>query len=176
MAAYSLANYAAACKVCNSVLKSDAFPIDGVRGVPTEEGTTLRDKEKPFLCYPIGRSDADPETLIEFVGTIARPAGSRGRKKKRGQVIIKFFRLNDRDELQLQRAEKIVTVGNLLEREEAGIPSPNHERLLETIVADNAPHAACVRAFFLRWADDREFARSLLRGAEETVLELGSAP
>lgn len=167
--AYDLRNYATACKTCNSSLKSAAFPIAGPRGVVPEGFVALRNREKPYLCYPIGNGDVDPETLIDFVGTVARPAGSRGYKRQRAEVMIEFFKLNERDELHLERSNEIAAIGYLLEKIEAGTDVPRHETWLEGTLADNQPHAACKRSFRRHWDDDRAFAKRLLDEARELI-------
>lgn len=173
--AYDLKNYAAACKTCNSSLKSDAFPIAGARGVAASDVDALKTLEKPFLCYPIGVLDDDPETLIDFVGTVARPARARGHKRRRAEVIIEFFKLNSRDELHFERASAISLVGVALEKIERNEQVERFQRLLLGAQADNQPHASCKRAFVKLWDDDRPLAKQLLEGAQELTFTMNVA-
>jgi hypothetical protein len=77
--AYDLGNYAACCKPCNSARKSNYFPIAGKkRGTKHVSVTALNKMERPFLIYPLGKSDADPESLIGFNGILAMPVHATG--------------------------------------------------------------------------------------------------
>ncbi len=169
--AYELENYAAACKICNSTLKSNCFPIAATRGVSADKGTALRNKEKPYLCYPIGKGDADPETLIDFIGTIARPHGRSGHKRRRAEVMIDFFGLNRRDELHFQRAKELMLLGLVLQKIDAGDASRDWQADADSLIADSMPHAACKRAFLRRWQEARPFAEQLLDAATEVALK-----
>ncbi|MCP4156877.1 MAG: hypothetical protein GY757_54695 [bacterium] len=71
MLAYHIFNYTAACKICNTTLKSNYFPIAGTRGAPTGNLKAINKTEKPLLIYPLGAIDTDPEKLITFMGIIA---------------------------------------------------------------------------------------------------------
>jgi|SRR5262245_654869 len=62
--AYHLFNYGTACKACNSPLKSDYFPVPAGRGNVPADPAALTAAEAPFLIYPIGDMDEDPETLM----------------------------------------------------------------------------------------------------------------
>lgn len=91
---YHLFNYAAACKPCNSILKSDFFPIAGTYNfdiLDSASGTS----ELPYLLYPIGDIDADPEDLIEFHGLSPMAKHSSGHNLDRALVTIQFFNLDD---------------------------------------------------------------------------------
>lgn len=169
--AYDLKNYAAACKTCNSSLKSDAFPIAGTRGNSELSLAELKRLEKPYLCYPIGKSDIDPEELIDFVGTVARPSGSRGYKRRRAEVMIEFFKLNERDELQYERAEQITLIGFALEKVERNENRARFEQKIHNSIADNQPHAACKRAFLNLWNSNRSLAKRLLSRAQDLAYD-----
>ena len=74
--AYHPFNYAVACKPCNTVLKANYFPIAGRRKAarrPPARGT-----ERPFLIYPIGDLDNDPENLISWRGCHPQPVSANG--------------------------------------------------------------------------------------------------
>ncbi len=144
--AYDLENYAASCKACNSALKSNYFPVGDARGQAAVGFKALL-KEKPFLCYPLGDLDADPEDLVSFVATIATPKAKDGHARERGQIIIDFFDLNGRDVLHQQRAQMIAMVGGALAAHAAGTATATDEEVIKKI--DNAalPHASCLRSF-----------------------------
>lgn len=65
--AYHLLNYVTACRKCNSPLKASFFPIAGSRGAQSEDPVSLRG-EAPFLLYPLGDLDEDPEEVLTFDG------------------------------------------------------------------------------------------------------------
>lgn len=154
--AYDLENYAAACKACNSPLKSDYFPIAGRRAKTKRSYDPLR--EKPYLCYPIGANDVDPETLITFKATMAVPVAASGHARLRGEVIIDFFQLNDRLQLHRERARMISILGSALKSIEVGIDVAVNTQVVSRMEGVHVPHSACLRAFRRSWDLDRPFA------------------
>ena len=90
--AYNPLNYAAACKTCNSILKRTYFPIAGTRNATARDPAGMAG-ERPFLLYPIGDADDDPEDLIEFAGLSPQARGT-GFRKQRALVTIWLFDLN----------------------------------------------------------------------------------
>lgn len=175
--AYDIRNYAASCKVCNTTFKLNFFPVAGARGIA---GTAVADlsRERPFLCYPIGDVDEDPEGLVTFVATTAVPAAKRsGHKQRRGRIIIDFFGLNEREQLHRERARMIGLFGSALKAEAAGRASPVDRQVLARLEAPVLPHAACVRAFKRLWASDpatAERAYDLCRAFSAS--DAGTAP
>lgn len=144
--AYDVENYAASCKACNSSLKSNFFPVAGRRGAVAENARALS-AEQPFLCYPLGDLDEDPEELLSFVGTIARPKATDEHRRRRGQIIIDFFDLNGRDQLHRQRAQMISMVGGALAARHAGTATDVDAKVISLIDSPALPHASCVRSF-----------------------------
>lgn len=166
--AYSLGNYAASCKVCNSTFKHIYFPVAGARGpVPAQPEALFA--EEPFLCLPLGSGDEDPENLIRFVVTTAIPAADNGPLRDRGQVIIDFFGLNKRDDLHRERAQMIGLLGNALANRADGHGREVDERIIARMEGDNIPHANCVRSFRRLWETDEPLARR----AHDLCLEFG---
>jgi hypothetical protein len=151
--AYDLQNYAASCKVCNTIFKLNFFPIAGTRGVTPASATTLM-IEKSFLCYPIGDIDADPESLVTFSATTAVPAASDGHDHWRGRIIIDFFGLNDREQLHRERARMIALFGGAMRAVKNGTATDDDRELIGQMHSPALPHAACVRAFKRLWATD----------------------
>ena len=100
--AYHPLNYLTACKTCNTILKSDYFPVAATR-VTTGGHPHDYDGEQPFLPYPIGDFDVAPETLIGFEGIFAIPIGTNEAERRRAEVTIDFFQLNNREDLRRQR-------------------------------------------------------------------------
>ncbi|MGN7713714.1 hypothetical protein [Agrobacterium radiobacter] len=144
--AYDHRNYAVSCKICNSTCKSNYFPIAGIRGADQETLDELA-SEEPYLCYPLGSGDKDPEELVTFNATVAIPAAPGGHDRRRGQVIIDLFELNKRDELHGQRAAMISLFGMALRLKHAGIATPKELKIIDLMDAPFIPHAGCVRAF-----------------------------
>ena len=95
--AYDPFNYAVACKPCNTVLKANYFPIAGQRRRAARRPPS-RDTERPFLIYPIGDLDDDPEDLIAWRGCHPLPANARGFDGLRAMVTIAIFKLDDPNE------------------------------------------------------------------------------
>jgi hypothetical protein len=126
-------------------LKADYFPIAGKRVTAKPSAASLK-KEKPYLCYPIGNSDEVPEKLVTFVATTAVPASASGHRRRRGQVIIDFFKLNDREQLHRERARMIVS---------------DNEQLATGLLASHIPHTGCLRAYRRLWQKDNNLAREL---------------
>ena len=115
-------NYASACKPCNSTLKKDHFPIGGTYNLDAENPATLT-AEKPYLIYPIGDIDEDPEDVIEFHGLSPRPVAAGGHRRDRALVTIEFFKLDDADarkHLYRDRAILIMALFPLLEKTRQG--------------------------------------------------------
>lgn len=156
--AYELRNYAASCKVCNSIFKLNFFPVASPRVAP---GCAVEDllTEKALLCYPLGELDEDPEELVTFVLTTAVPTHRAGGQAERGGIIIDFFGLNKRDNLHRERALMIGSAGPLLLERDQGIASPQTLAVLGRLKEPHIPHAACVRAFLKLWDDDPETAQ-----------------
>lgn len=146
--AYALLNYAAACKTCNTPLKSDFFPVLGRRRTKASDPRACA-SERPLLIYPIGDVDEDPASLISFHGLLCRPVHDSGDAYRRALVTIEFFALNAREELLYQRAQQIVTLFRLHPVADVGVR--------EALCEDSAPHSNCTRAFWnLMQADPQE--------------------
>jgi hypothetical protein len=113
---YEIGNYLSSCKVCNTIHKLDFFPIASKKRIFSTSNPSRLLKEKPFIPYPIGSSDVDPEALITFQGYLCIPAANSGELRNRALVVIDFFGLNDRDTLMKERAESIAVAWAMLER------------------------------------------------------------
>lgn len=169
--AYDLENYAAACKPCNSILKKDFFPVAGVaRGAAGSDIAALNQLERPFLIYPFGDTDTDPETLITFEeGIVAVPAAVQGLDQLRARVTIDFFRLNDREELWDERfrvIEKVWLAARNSMLEANAERRAAAERSLKAAVSSDAPHASCARTFRRILVEDLDAAWRQFQAAE----------
>ncbi|MGO4319351.1 hypothetical protein [Agrobacterium sp. MCAB5] len=158
--AYELENYAASCKVCNTSLKLNYFPIAGDRGSILATVDDLSN-EQPYLCYPFGDLDDDPETLMTFVATTAVPTASDEFKKRRGQTIIDFFDLNGREQLHRERARMIAMCGSALMADAEGEATDQDQLVIARMDSPVLPHSNCLRAFKRSWATDKELARQI---------------
>ncbi|WP_397399760.1 hypothetical protein [Phenylobacterium sp.] len=151
--AYDLQNYAASCKVCNTTFKLNYFPVGKNRGAVSSSVAALAGEE-PYLCYPIGTVDVDPQTLMTFVATTAVPASGSVAEARRGQVMIDFFGLNQRDILHRERARMIAILGAALRAVSDGVGTTTDQRVIQRMREPLVPHAACVRAFSKLWQSD----------------------
>ncbi|MGM7281294.1 hypothetical protein ABRY74_05610 [Pseudomonas guariconensis] len=172
--AYDPLNYAASCKVCNSIFKSNYFPIAGARGA-VESSVADLTTERPYLCYPLGTQAEDPEALITFKATVAVPTQAAGPDRLRGQIIIDFFGLNAREQLHRDRARMITVFGPALLAQQQGQASASDLDLIARIDSPNLPHANCLRAFKRLWASDATMARQVFEQCRLYMLsELGT--
>jgi len=158
---YHLLNYCTACKSCNTPLKKNYFPVSQKRGEIDADSPEKLSGEEPFLIYPIGDIDSDPEDLITFQGVVAVPKVKSGQKNRRAQVTIDFFDLNGDRELDRQRAEQILILAPQLQNAEQPRSPAELEKALKVIEMMQqpwVPHANCVRAFLKLWHHDRPAA------------------
>lgn len=163
---YSLLNYAVACKACNSGLKKDHFPIAGAYDPHGDDPREMR-AERPWLIYPIGPLDDDPEEVITFDGFLPQSSAADPILRLKGLVTIAFFGLDDvigRKNLMLERAKTVLLLHYQL------VQAEEHEdaaaaRLVEEMLGAAAPHASCARSFARLFRSDRpratEVAESL---------------
>lgn len=164
---YHLFNYSAACKPCNSTLKSDCFPISGAYNFDGSNPKTLK-SEFPLLIYPLGDFDVDPESLIKFHGVSPQPVGSIGRDRHRALTTVAFFELADpikRKNLFRERAQVITALWPQLE----AVSRDANDALASNLVADyqspKAPHTNCARSFARLYYQDRLEAQRLYQAA-----------
>lgn len=149
--AYHPFNYAMACKTCNSALKRNFFPIAGKRGSNSKAPPSPA-SEKPFLIYPVGDHDDDPENLIEFFGLSPR-AKATGFERERALVTIEFFKLDKgkgRKTLMRGRAEKLEHLYFALRLRAKAATAAEHRQYDEAIrrmIGPGAEHANCLRCY-----------------------------
>ncbi|HEX2225046.1 MAG TPA: hypothetical protein VHN15_12660 [Thermoanaerobaculia bacterium] len=166
--AYQILNYTTSCATCNRPLKSNYFPISGSRGQPSDDPSTLQG-EGPFLPHPVGEMDEDPEEILTFLGITAVPKSQDPQRKRRAQVTIDFFALNEREELRYQRAERILDLWIILEGLRQGNEETRQlaERALKTKLSSASAHTSCARAFVDLYRRDRSRAKELADAALE---------
>lgn len=165
-------NYAAACKPCNSILKKDYFPIAAAYDLEKEDPTDLLG-ERPFLIYPIGDFDDDPEEIIRFTGVSPQPCERAGRKCHRALVTIEFFKLDDlkRKNLMLERAQMLIALLPQLEKRSGqGHDAEKAGKLIQAYTASIAPHANCARSFKRLFETAPDKARAIWDKAVDFVI------
>ncbi len=161
---YDPFNYAASCKICNTIFKSDYFPVQGARGAAPTSSEDLQD-ENPYLCFPLGEYGEDPERLVTFKATVAVPTFEESAdpfNHQRGQVIIDLFGLNDREQLHRERARTIAIFGPSFDAREKGTAGPDDLEIIRRASLPDIPHASCLRAFSHLWSVDPVLARETL--------------
>ncbi len=170
--AYDLENYATACKSCNSALKSSYFPIAGQRGAVPASVSELHASEEPFLIYPLGELDDDPEELISFIGIVAVPRSEIDEKRRRAQVTIDFFDLNNRDELWDERFAVIRSLWQALRNRELAQDQAEQDDAsltIEELISARSPHTSCARSFLALFEDDPRAAWRVYREARDSL-------
>jgi hypothetical protein len=169
---YHIFNYCAACIPCNRALKRDYFPIAGDYTLEGESPQSLT-KERPYLIYPIGDFDVDPEDLITFYGTSPRAVAASGHRRSRALTTIEFFKLDDvnkRKNLIQDRAMVIVAMYPQLEkRGKAGEDSAKAARLVEGFTNPNSRHTNCARSFRRLFELDPVEAKSVYETAGRLI-------
>lgn len=162
--AYSLWNYAVACKTCNSELKGTYFPIAGTR-IPDGEDPELLRAEMPYLIYPIGRFDDDPQNLIGFKGVLPIPIGKTQHEQRRGEVTIDFFLLHKRDTLRRERSEIIRGLFfALIIRDDHTKPDGWRSlaaQSIDTLTSKSERHSSCAISFVKIWETNQTEAEKL---------------
>lgn len=164
--AYELENYLISCKSCNSRLKANFFPIADTRTVDLDRSRDLND-EKAYLIYPIGARDSDPEDLITFRGILPIPVATKGHRRRRAEVTIRFFELDTREVLLEERAAIILQLHVAMSA--VGHPDPltrdAASATVDRMVDPLSPHSNCARAFHDLWLSDNLLAREFVEGA-----------
>jgi hypothetical protein len=169
--AYHVLNYSAACKKCNTPLKLNFFPIAGKRGRRKADPRGLQ-SEKPYLIYPLGEWEDNPEDLIGFLGIIPVPTKKSGFGRERAEVTIKFFELSPeddgREELGRERARQLVALDNALRILELKPPEAKKQTALadiERLLRSSSPHASCVRCALALYKKDPRKAGNVFTAA-----------
>ncbi len=161
---YHVFNYSAACKPCNSALKSDCFPIVGNYHFNGQNPRKLS-SERPLLIYPIGNFDADPEMLIRFYGVSPQPVAARGHERHRAITTIAFFELDDAIRRENLIGERAIVITALYPQLEVLSGEPGSINAARQIVngfkSAKASHSNCARSYVELHSRDRAEARAL---------------
>lgn len=168
--AYHPLNYATVCKPCNTNFKSNYFPVAGSR---VTRGATPADysAEMPYLLYPIGDSDGDPEAILSFIGIVPvpNPAADKS-QKRRARVVIDFFRLETREDLRRERAVALCSIDMCHRALRSGAVADEADKKaasadLAHYISPSAPHANCARCFDRLYRVNPNEARAIAREA-----------
>jgi len=164
-------NYAVTCKVCNTPLKADHFPIDGKPSRAGQDIAKLDAQEKPLLIFPLGNQGPAPDELITFEGVLPVPAKRAGYDRKRAQVTIDFFELHFRSDLRTGRAHLLVLLWDKLQLAQTGTPEQRQDarEVLNAACQDFWPYAACARAFLDLYGREPRRAEAYYREAHRLV-------
>ena len=168
--AYHLLNYAVACKPCNSGLKRNYFPISGTYDFGQGDPRLLAD-ERAMLIYPIAMIDIDPEDVITFRGVWPQSTSNDPFLKRRGTVVIAFFRLDDidgRKNLFIDRSYLIVVLHAQLTKVHDD-DCAETRRLIEAMTSATSRHANCARSFVRLFQSDRATADEVAQWALDFV-------
>lgn len=158
--AYSLLNYATACKPCNTMLKACHFPIAGKRCQRRSRRVSDYASERPLLIYPLGDVDVPPETLLTFDGVVPIPKASRGHRRHRALITIDFFELDRRQDLLEDRARLLAL---LYLARKAGPSGAPYRR---TLCSPQSPHSTCVQAYDALYTLDHAKAKRIFEQAK----------
>jgi hypothetical protein len=166
-------NYTASCKPCNSALKGDMFPIAGKYKLGGDDPVSLKG-EKPYLIYPIGDIDDDPEALICFYGVNPQAVAKSGFNYHRALVTIEFFKLDDvagRKDLFISRARAIVAMYPQLKNLKSGSLAEKRiaKGLVDGFISAKSEHANCARSFKKLFETSPDQAEELYKLAAEYI-------
>ncbi len=172
---YHLLNYCAACKPCNSAIKKDYFPIQGVRNCAGDNPVVLNQRERHFLIYPIGDIDEDPEELISFNGISPYPAKDDQYLRHRALVTINFFNLDSRRKrknLLRERAMMIVGLRSYLrDKVEAQTQAELDaaQEIIDLSISPSSPHTNCARSYVKLYEENPVEGEDFFRKAARYV-------
>ncbi len=168
--ATNVSNYVLACKTCNSEYKGNHFPIAGRIGQAGQTITELNLLEQPYLLYPIGNLDDDPEDLIEWDGILPKPKISEladPYRHWRARITIEFFELDLREDVQQGCAEQICRVWSALQSRD----KKDFAALNKLLDENRLPHTACIRAFLKLFLTNPEKANKRVQQARRLLGE-----
>jgi len=159
---YHELNYMIACKTCNTRCKGNFFPVAKKHQLTATDPLGLRNLEEPYLIFPLGDLDDDPETLLTFIGYKAVPARpwSDAYAWNRARITIAFFLLNDlsrEDQLFMERATRLDVLGNRIEKFEKSRGKAKRAAAWDDVIAEgaaNQAHTNCVRSLIRLYLHD----------------------
>jgi hypothetical protein len=173
---YHIFNYAAACKPCNSAMKGDRFPVSGAYRLNGADPARMKE-EKPYLIYPLGTIDDDPEKLIAFHGVSPYAVARRGHRRNRALVTIEFFHLDDDQRKNLLRERALVIIGLYPQLVKAieGSTAQERKRAAKVVagyMSGRAPHTNCARSLERLFKRSRTDAEAIFQKAEDYIVSI----
>lgn len=175
--AHQPSNYAVACKVCNSPLKADHFPLLGQAHQDSYDIAELNRVEQPAIPLPLGDWGEDPSGFLDFEGFVAVAGSADPAQRLRAQVVIDFFELNLRPDLLLGRAQAIALLHEHLRETQQPVLAHDvaqAQAWLQADLADSAPYAAAARAFAKLNGRNPARAREVARLAHQYLASKGA--
>lgn len=168
--AYNVFNYATSCKTCNTVLKANLFPIAGTRCLTTDDFALLK-QEQPYLIYPLGSLDDDPEALITYRGILPIPKHRSGHKYRRARITIDLFELDRREDLRRLRADILrnlwLACCTLQRRRSSQQDVQLARSIMDYARSPQTSQTACARAFVDLCQTDAATARLFAQEADD---------
>jgi hypothetical protein len=168
--AYNIFNYATSCKMCNTTLKGNYFPVASQRVMDSDDFEKLK-LEHSYLIYPLGDLDDDPEDLITYRGILPIPKYRRGHKHRRARVTIDLFALDIREDLLRLRAEIIQTIWlAFITISTRNVNNENTQLARQIIDRARSPRTsqtACARVFYDLCQNDAINARRFAQEADD---------
>ena len=167
--AYHPLNYTAACSQCNTNLKRNFFPVANPRDITATDPVALLASEQPYLIYPLGNHDTDPEQLIQFDGIIPgikATYGSHG--YKRAEVAIDIFCLEAREDLREERCRVLESLIDDLNDESTHPDAERRRKARNAIQRAQSPgseHSSCAKCFIALYRRDPTRAERLAQEA-----------
>lgn len=165
---HHLWNYVASCKKCNS-LKSNFFPTKEPLVLDNEDPRNNND-EQPYLIYPLGDHDVDPETLIGFEGVLPVIKEVDTESRMRALVTLDFFNLVNRSSLIEQRAGVIDHLYHALIVANSDLPAnlrSSASQSVQVATHSSAAHSSCARSFEKLFLNDRNKADRIYEDAHK---------
>ena len=134
-------------------------------------------KEKPYLIYPIGDFDDDPEELIRFHGISPKAVQNHGHQRARALATIEFFKLDDKRRKNLLRERAMIIVAlfpqlKLAHDRHDAQSAAKAKALIDAFTSPRAPHTNCARSFRDLFLKHRAEAQAVFDGASAFVLSI----
>ena len=135
-------------------------------------------QEQPYLIYPIGDFDEDPEDLIRFHGASPQAVVDNGYRRARALVTIEFFKLDDvtaRKNLVRERAVIIVALFPQLEKLADAAPGgadPQAQQLVDGFTSPTSAHTNCARSYKRLFKSDRVEAKAIFDRAVMLIVSI----
>lgn len=166
--AYHPRNYLISCRVCNVKYKGNFFPTKSCSYLKTANPNKLAE-EKAMLIHPLDPNDPKLEEVVSFDCTLAvLHKGLSDDVNERGGIMIEFFKINERIDLQIGRAEIIRDI--FISMIACSVDSSLFD-VLSQIVNKFEPHYNCAHSFLELCHRNPTLARSQAEEAMKFLSE-----